>query len=319
MTKQSFREKWLAAVEAKGSVLCAGLDPAEFAMGRGEKGLAAGTDKLKWALQYIHAVAPYCAALKPNMQYWKNAANLQMSSKGGMQALLEISDLAQSLDLLVIDDSKLADIGPTNDAGAFYAAQKKVDAVTFSPFAGNIEEAAEQAHTKSLGLISMCLMSNPQYAREKNKLVPIGRVEGGPIIQDPKIENYRKKDFEFLRIKDTNLSEVFVKQYIQLAHDAQKFGIDGIVIGAPSETNHIEDYEIAKVRSYVDDKMLVLLPGVGAQGGEAGKIWEHFDKNNVIVNVGRSLMLPKGSNSTPQQQAETAKQYRNMLNDLRTK
>jgi len=30
-------------------------------------------------------------------------------------------------------------------------------------------------------------------------------------------------------------------------------------------------------------------------------------------------MLPKGSNSTPEQQAETAKQYRDMLNDLRTK
>ncbi len=36
---KSFREKWLEAVKEKNSVLCAGLDPAEFGMGRGEKGL----------------------------------------------------------------------------------------------------------------------------------------------------------------------------------------------------------------------------------------------------------------------------------------
>ena len=102
----------------------------------------------------------------------------------------------------------------------------------------------------------------------------------------------------------------------------RKFGVDGIVIGAPSpkdhpKPNHIKDWEIAKVRSYVDDNMLVLLPGVGAQGGEAGKIWKYFDKNNVIVNVGRSLMLPNGMNSTPQDQKDTAKHYKDTLNNLR--
>ncbi len=93
--------------------------------------------------------------------------------------------------------------------------------------------------------------------------------------------------------------------------------MDGIVIGAPSPKNHIKEEEIETVRWYAGDKMLVLLPGVGTQGGEASSIWKYFDKKNVIVNVGRSLMLPKGSNSTPQDQAEAAKKYRNMLNELR--
>ena len=91
------------------------------------------------------------------------------------------------------------------------------------------------------------------------------------------------------------------------------------MIGAPSSKNHITEKEIKDMRIYVGDKMLVLLPGVGAQGGEASAIWKYFGKNNVIANVGRGLMFPNRAESTPQQQAEAAKTYRDMLNELRTK
>jgi len=67
----SFREKWLAAVDKKNSVLCAGLDLADFEMGRGVEGLPSGVKKRDWTLAYIEAVAPHSAALKPNFQYWK--------------------------------------------------------------------------------------------------------------------------------------------------------------------------------------------------------------------------------------------------------
>ncbi|GAH49542.1 unnamed protein product, partial [marine sediment metagenome] len=66
-----FRQKWLEAVEKKNSVLCAGLDPAEFNMGRRDKGLPEGVNKYGWAMRYIGAVAPFVAAIKPNLQYWK--------------------------------------------------------------------------------------------------------------------------------------------------------------------------------------------------------------------------------------------------------
>ncbi len=60
----TFREKWLAAIRLKNSVLCAGLDPAEFTMGRGDEGLAPEQDKLEWAIDYVHAVGAYVAAIK---------------------------------------------------------------------------------------------------------------------------------------------------------------------------------------------------------------------------------------------------------------
>ena len=295
--EKTFRQKWLEAVDRKNSVLCAGLDPAEFEMERGEKGLSRETHKGEWTRQYINAVAPYCVALKPNTQYWKNF--------GGMKDLRGAIGFAKSLGLVVIEDSKLADIGSTNDAGIYYAAKKQADAITFSPFAGNLEEATEQAHARGLGLISMCLMSNPEFEREKNKLVQIASSD---------LETYNNEDLGYI----ANLpDEEYTKQYIQLAHDAKQYGVDAVVIGAPSSKNHIKEEEISKVRSYLGEDTLVLCPGVGAQGGEADVLWKHFDSDQVIVNVGRSLMLPKGSNSTPQDQEEAARFYKDLLNKER--
>jgi len=285
-----FLKNWLEAVDKKNSVLCAGLDPADFEMGRGGKGLPEGINKRDWAIKYVTAVAPFCAAIKPNFQYWKD--------EGDVKTLKEIYDLAKMEGLVVIDDSKLADIGSTNDAGIFYAAQR-ADAVTIAPYAGNMEEAKKMAEKRDIGAITMCIMSNPEYEREKAKLVPVD--ESG----------YHRPDIKMVDGKP------YVHRYIQLAHDAHQYGIDGIVIGAPSAKNHIEEKEISKVRSYVGDDMLVLLPGVGAQGGEADAIWKEFDRKNVIVNVGRSLMFPNGSDSTSEEQAKTAKQYQEMLNKLR--
>jgi orotidine-5'-phosphate decarboxylase len=313
ITQQSFREKWLKAVDEKGSVLCAGLDPAEFEMGRGEKGLPKNVIKRDWAMRYIEAVASCCAALKYNIQYWKKEAGADSKRVSDLDALVEIRQVAHARGMVVIEDSKLVDIGSTNDAGVYYAKDKLMDAVTFSPFPGNMQEAATQARNRKLGLISMCLMSNPEYEREKNKLVPFTREElaSWPNFLATEVVTREKKDGTF---------QYYIPQYLQLAHDASKFEVDGIVIGAPSKDNHIEDQEIYNVSSCVNNlntKMLVLVPGVGYQGGEAGKMWKYFKENNVIVNVGRDLMLPEGSDSTPEQQAAAAIYYRDMLNELR--
>jgi len=267
-------------------------------MGRGGKGLPEGTDKRAWALKFVEAVAPYAAAIKPNAQYWKRPGSAGEQIKGDLEILAEVSALAHSLDLAVIDDSKYADIGDTNDAGIFYAGKRPVEAVTFSPFAGNMEEAVGQAHKKGVGLIPMCLMSNKQYKKEKLKKVDISE----------EIHDYDALDL--ISVEDR---KDHVHQYIQLAHDAKKFGADAIVIGAPSEKNHITDYNIKRARANAGDNMLVLLPGVGHQGGEAGKIWQYFSPEHVIVNVARALMFPEEGKG----HAETAKFYMQMLNDKR--
>ena len=285
-TELTFREKWLAAVRLKNSVLCAGLDPAEFTMGRGEEGLDPEEDKGAWAVDYVHAVGPYVAVLKYNVQYWRGIED--------GSALQKVRSAAREHGLVVIEDAKLADIGSTNDAGMFYAALR-ADAVTLAPFAGNMEEAARQAKERELGLIAMCLMSNPEYDREKSKLVPVDSAtyQGGDLV----------------RVQ----GQPYVPQFVQLAHDAHRFGLDAIVIGAPINHNHIAEREVKTVRDYVGNELLVLLPGLGAQGGEAQSIWKHFDRDQVIVNVGRALMFPKDGKTS----ADAAQHYRDMLNELR--
>ncbi len=297
----SFKDKWLAAVERKNSVLCAGLDPADYDMGRGEHGLPSGVSKRDWSLQYIEAVAPFCAAVKPNMQYWAGEEDLA--------ALGHVISLAKSLDLVVIQDGKAADIGETNDAGFYHGVRRGADAVTIAPYAENITEAATQLHTRGIGGITMCLMSNKEYEQAKLMLVPVHSEERyyeGHVFHVPPMGKHP--------------GGPHVLRYIQLAHDAAASGLDGVVIGAPSPRNHITNQELDDVQYYLGRQhMLILLPGVGAQGGEAQAIWRYFFKDRVIVNVGRGLMFPgTGYNEARTGGwAATARRYQEMLNTAR--
>lgn len=286
----SFLEKWLEAVDKKNSVVCAGLDPAEHDMGRKDKGLAPGANKRAWAVSYVEAVAPYCAAVKPNLQYWK--------AEEDAKSLKEIFELAESKGCVVIDDSKLADIGDTNDAGMFYGA-KRAHAVTFSPFVGNIEEAAKQSKSRGIGVISMCLMTHKEYARIKNNLIMVDEKE------------YEHDDI--IRVG----GYAHVSQFKALAHDAKKFGIEGIVVGAPSPDNHLQEHEIRNAAFYAGPDMMVLCPGIGYQKGNPKMLFVYFNKNLIIGNVGRDLMLPNGSNSTADDQVAAAKKFQKWFNELR--
>lgn len=150
--------RWHDIRTQKNSTVVAGLDPAVFSMGRGEKGLPEGADKLAWCLAYIDAVAPYVAALKPNAGYFGDV--------GDREILKQCITRAHEHGLLVIIDAKIAEIGSTADAWIYDYAQLGADMVTFAPYAGNIPEVVTHAHERGVGAITMGLMSNPEYKRE---------------------------------------------------------------------------------------------------------------------------------------------------------
>lgn len=290
----SFARAWVETVDRRDSVLCAGLDPPPAALGRGEKGLATGADRREWALRYVEAVAPACAAVKPNVQYWKGP--------GDIAVLEEVCAAARDLGLLIIEDAKLADIGSTNDAGFFYAA-RRADAVTFAPFAGNVAEAVGQAHGRGVGIIVLCLMSNPEYASQKDKRRAGAGRSGVPAVPESP--------------RGPRSPAGPQPQYLELAAEARAAGADGVVVGAPSAANHIAEAELLAVAERIGPETVVLMPGVGAQGGEAAGVWRAFGEQQVIVNAGRALMFPAGSRSTPAEQAEAARNLSAELNSLR--
>lgn len=240
-----FRQQWLAAAKNKNSLLCVGIDPAEPAQRHAQQ-IPLGADKLTWSLEIIDAVAPFAAGIKLNRNYYKDI------SRSAMQTL---NARIHALGMVSIDDSKLADIGETNDAGIYHAKQEGFDAITYAPFPGNILQAAEQARKHELGLIPLILMSNPEY-----KLMKTAQIQGEPF-------------------------------YLYLARQSAKADVAGVVIGAPSQTNHITATEIAEVAALLPEA-LALVPGIGAQGGELGPILKLFGQR-TIANVGRAIIFAK--------------------------
>jgi orotidine-5'-phosphate decarboxylase len=139
-------------------------------------------------------------------------------------------------------------------------------------------------------------MSNPEYARQKDKR----RAGAGGPGSPGGPESPRGPEPE--------------PQYLELAGEARAAGADGVVVGAPSPANHIDEAELAAVAERIGPETVVLMPGVGAQGGDAAGVWRSFDPDQVIVNAGRALMFPAGSASAPAEQAAAAEALRDELN-----
>lgn len=260
---KTFRQKWLEIVQRKNSNLCVGLDPAEPGQ-RPDVTLPHGVSKLDWCLEFLEKVAPYAAGCKPNRNYIKDFSRKETQT---------LVNRIHSLDMVALDDSKLVDIGDTNDSGLYHSMMEGFDSVTYAPFPGNTMEAVNQAHSRGLGLIPLVLMSNKQFEPIKNSTI-----RG-------------------------------LKGYEYFALQAAEYGADAIVVGAPSPDNHISDTEVRRVYQIVGPK-LVLMPGVGAQGGDAQYIISIFGAENVIANVGRAIM-------TAYRPDKAAMKYRDMLNLLR--
>ncbi len=260
--KMSFAQKWEEVVAQKNSILCVGLDPAEYGQ-RPNASLPQGASKLEWCLDFVEKVAPFSAAVKPNRNYIEDLSREEKS---------KLTAHIHKWGMLAIEDSKLADIGETNDSGFYHSRMDGFDAVTYCPFPGNTREAVNQARSRDIGIISLVLMSNPEFE----------------VIKNSKICGMR--GFEYF------------------AFQSAEYGADAIVVGAPSENNHITDEEVRRVKEIAGEQ-LVLMPGVGAQGGDAQVIIRIFG-DNAIANVGRAIMYAPNP-------AKEAEKYRDMLNGLR--
>lgn len=268
-----FIQKWHAVSEEKRSNIVAGLDPAVFEMGRGERGLAQGVDVLDWSFTFVDAVAPYVAAIKPNQAYFQ--------ASGQRDVLQKVINRVRGHGLLSISDNKIADIGSTNDAWAYYNAEFGFDSLTCAPYAGNLRGTTESIHKYGMGAITMGLMSNPEYR-------------------------------DLFRYEDTETGEKLWERRVQ---DAMACSVDGIVVGG---TYTKDDPEFIKcVDLTKDSEMLYLVPGIGAQGGTVKDfLASGIDPKRCMINSGRAVMFPSGSHSTPEEQAAAAKELRDAYNSF---
>ena len=246
-----FFKKYKTVREEKDSILCVGLDPALPSQRRSKVIIKKypgdqGDVILQFCLDIVNQVADHCCAIKINSQYVLFAL-----SPNKIETLTkQIKDYG----LLCILDHKLSDIGSSNDSALYWMEKLGFDALTYSPYAGNIREATEMAHRRNLGIFVLDLMSNPEA------------------------EGFQKKT----RFTETPL-------FIRVAEAAYESRSDGLVAGA---TNHTREVDIPQSLRVTGDDRIILFPGIGSQGGDAKKILSSAGEN-ILINVSRGIIYSK--------------------------
>jgi orotidine-5'-phosphate decarboxylase len=233
--------------------LCVGIDPHSALLRSWD--LEDDVSGLReFSLTVVSACASRVSVIKPQVSFFE-----RFGAKG-YEVLSEVTQLAHSLDLVVIADAKRGDIGSTMDAylDAWFGDKSGLyaDALTVSPYLGlgATAEGFEKWISFGKGVYSLVATSNPQ-----GESVQRATIGGQTLAAD---------------------------QWNQLSRlNASGFGPYGAVIGA---TLDLDTFGLDKSISNVP----ILAPGFGAQGAlltEARNIYGQL-AGNVAFSVSRSVL-----------------------------
>jgi orotidine-5'-phosphate decarboxylase len=268
-----FADRLMAAIAAKNSRVCVGIDPVIERMplhlqpeGWYSPGSVAGNVR-KFCQPLIRAVADVAVAVK------FNSAFFEALGPAGPELLQDLIGAALSLELLVLTDAKRGDVGSTAElyARAVFAdyvpfPMRHPDAVTVNPYAGSdgVLPFVAQAQRVGGGVFVLVKTSNPSSA-EIQDLDAGGR----PV--------YR------------HVAEL-VKGWGAEQVGAYGYSSVGAVVGATWP-------EQLRVLRAALPQTPFLVPGYGAQGGGAAEVLPAFDENGrgAIVNSSRGIIYAYGS------------------------
>jgi len=233
----------------------------------------------------VQATADLVCAYKPNSAFFER------HGEQGWQALCRIIEVIHEIapDVPVILDAKRADIGNSN-AGYVDAAFGflQADAITVHPYLG-AEALQPFLDQKNKGIIVLCRTSNPGAGEFQNMDV------SGDVVPHPRYTQLYK--------------------YIahRVANHWNKNGNCALVVGATYPE------ELAEVREIVGN-MPILIPGVGAQGGDVEKtVRAGMDnrRQGMIINSSRGIIFAsKGPDFAEAARRETEKLH-NLINQYR--
>jgi orotidine-5'-phosphate decarboxylase len=246
-----------AAMRAKGTAALVGLDPREQSL-PGELAArlhdAAG-DRLElrarayeeFSLRIIDVVAPYVAAVKPQIAFFEDCG------PAGMIAVKRVMRHAREAGLLVIADAKRGDIGTTAEAYASAwlagsdpdAAPYPADALTVSPYLGadTLTPFVDAATERGAGIYVLVRTSNPGSGSFQSL-----------VAAEKSVCHHVAAEVERLS---------------QSTRGGGPYGNVGAVVGA----THPD--ELRLLRTLMPSSPF-LVPGYGAQGGTAGVIQPAF-------------------------------------------
>lgn len=264
----TFGDRVAEAVDRKQSQLLVGLDPRPELLPvelRGDihRSRAAAADAVaRFCRGLVDAVAPYVVGVKAQLAFF------EALGADGLRAFEEVCEYARAADLLVVADGKRGDIGSTARAYAdAYLEQREdrpppVDALTVNPYLGSdsIEPFAAACRRAGTGIFCLVKTSNAGSADIQDAALSDGR----PVWQQiAELVNDWGRDL----VGERGLSSV------------------GAVVGATYPR------AVAEARKLMPQAIL-LLPGVGAQGGTPADVARAFASGpaSALVPVSRSVI-----------------------------
>ncbi|GDX15286.1 orotidine 5'-phosphate decarboxylase [Actinomycetes bacterium] len=245
------------AWERSNSLVCVGLDPDPR---RFPSPLGISVDDIEtFCRTIVDATADSVCAFKPQIAYF--------AAHSAERALERVCDHVrrEHPDAVLILDAKRGDIGDTAEMYAREAFERYgADAVTVNPFLGT-DSLEPFFARRDRGVIVLCRTSNPGSHEVQNALVVRDDDDGNNVAgTEPLYERIARR----------------------AATDWSQRADVGLVVGATQPT------ELKRVRDIVGDLPL-LVPGVGAQGGDPATVMQHGATargTGLIVNSSRAIL-----------------------------
>ena len=264
----TFGDRVAAAVDTKRSQLVVGLDPRPELLPvelRGDihRSRAAAADAVaRFCRGLIDAVSPYVVGVKAQL------ACFEMLGADGVRAFEDVCDYARAANLVVIADAKRGDVGSTARAYADAYLERRedmpppVDALTVSPYLGSdsIEPFLAACRRSGNGIFCLVKTSNA----------------GSADLQDAALSDGRPLWHQVAELVDSWGQDLVGERGLSSV---------GAVVGATYPR------AVAEARKLMPQAIL-LLPGVGAQGGTPADVARAFTSGpaSALVPVSRSVI-----------------------------
>jgi orotidine-5'-phosphate decarboxylase len=251
-TTLTFADRLAAEVERKRSQLVVGLDPNVDLMPIELRG-----DVARFCCGLVDAVAPHAVAVKPQLAFF------EALGPAGMAAFDQVCSYARRAGLLVIADGKRGDIGSTARAysEAYLEGEPpRADALTVNPWLGrdSVEPFLGAVRRGGVGIFVIVRTSNASGDLQDAVLKdgrPMWHYVAGLV-----------DEWGEGTVGDVGLNSV------------------GAVVGATHPR------AVAEARKLMP-RSILLLPGVGAQGGSVSDLSRAFQSGpaSALVNAARSI------------------------------
>lgn len=263
-----------AAVDDKRSVLCLGLDPHWDRIPEFLKADCTPDEAiLKFIIPIIDACEPHIVAVKPQIAFF------EVFGSAGFAAFEKVCMYAKAKGLIVIVDAKRGDIGSTAQAyaEAFLGNNRPYDALTVNPYMGEdtLIPFVEKAKANEKGVFVLVKTSNPGS----------GDFQDQPVGEELLHETVARS----------------VSRVGTMDMTSENFSSVGAVVGATYPD------ELSLLRSDMPAQIF-LIPGYGAQGGQAEDLKAAFYNNGhgAIVNSSRGILFAFEKQHDPESFAEHA-------------